>query len=137
MPHTIRRVDYFYITVKDRPGEAYQMLQQIAGLGINMLAFAAVPTGPHSTQLTLFPEDSHELQSVAKRSGMTLVGPHGAFLVQGKDELGGLVDVHRKLYDADINIYSSNGVTNGQGDYGYVIYVRPEKYESAAEALGV
>jgi hypothetical protein len=137
MSYKIRRVDYFYVTVKDEPGVAYQVLQQMAGLGVNLLAFAAIPTGPHTTQLTLFPEDSHSLQSVAKKSGMTLTGPHGAFLVQGSDELGALVEVHKKLYDANVNIFSSYGVTDGQSCYGYVIYVRPEEYEKAAQALGV
>lgn len=137
MPYKVRRVDYFYVTAMDQPGQAYQMLQQLAGLGVNMLAFAAIPIGPDTTQLALFPEDSHQLQSVAKRAGMTMVGPHNAFLVQGTDELGSLVEVHKMLYDARINIYSSNGVTDGYGHYGYVIYVRPEEYERAAEALQV
>jgi hypothetical protein len=135
--HKIRRVDYFYVAVKDEPGQSYQMLEQLAGLGINLMAFAAVPTGPDTTQFTLFPEDSLKLQSVAKKAGMTLVGPHSAFLVQGTDELGALVEVHRKLYDADINIFSSYGVADGKCCYGYIIYVRPEKYDEAAAALGV
>jgi hypothetical protein len=67
---------------------------------------------------------------------MSLIGPHAAFLVQGSDELGALVEVHRKLYDADINIFSSYGVSDGKC-YGYVIYVRPDRYDEAAEALGV
>jgi hypothetical protein len=137
MKYKIRRVDYFYVAVKDEPGAAYQLLQQMAGLGVNLMAFAAVPTGPSTTQLTLFPEDSHALESVAKKAGMTLVGPHGAFLVQGSDELGALVEVHKKLYDANVNIFSSYGVTDGRTCYGYVIYVRPEEYEKAAQALGV
>ena len=137
MEYKIRRVDYFYVAVKDEPGAAYQLLQQMAGLGVNLLAFAAVPTGPNTTQLTLFPEDTHSLESVAKKSGMTLIGPHGAFLVQGSDELGALVEVHKKLYDADVNIFSSYGVTDGKCCYGYVIYVRPEEYGKATGALGV
>ena len=30
-----------------------------------------------------------------------------------------------------------NGVTDGTGSYCYIIYVRPEDYERAAESLGV
>jgi hypothetical protein len=137
MSYKIRRVDYFYVTVKDRPGQAYQILEQIAGLGVNMLAFAATPTGPDDTQLTIFPEDSLKLQSVAKKSGLSLIGPHSAFLVQGEDELGGLVEFHKRLYQAGVNIYGSHGVTDGKGSYGYVVYVRAERYERAAEALGI
>ena len=78
-----------------------------------------------------------ELQNEGKRMGLTLVGPYHAFLVQGKEDLGALVEVHRKLYHANINVYSSHGVTDGKSCYGYVLYVRPEKYEEAADVLGV
>ncbi len=137
MEHTIRRVDYFYVSVKDEPGQSLKVLTQMKDMGVNMLAFAAIPTGLHKTQLTLFPEDSLQLQSVAKRAGMKLVGPQGAFLVQGSDEIGALVGVHEKLYRAKVNIYSSTCVTDGHCCYGYIIYVRPERYEDAAAALGL
>lgn len=135
MSYTIRRVDYFYANVKDQPGEAYRVLNSLADLGVNMLAFAAVPTGPDHTQLTIFPDDSLDLQNVAKKAGLQLIGPYQAFLVQGKDELGALADVHQQLYNARINVYASNGVSAAQGTYGYLIYVRPDDYERAAAAL--
>ena len=137
MSYTIRRVNYFYVTVKDQPGEAYQLLEELAGLGINLLAFASVPTGPDTTQMTIFPSDARDLVSLAEKSGMTLIGPYSAFLVQGKDELGALVDIHRQLAHAAINVYASNGVTNGKDSYGYIIYVCPEDYEIAARVLDV
>jgi len=39
------------------------------------------------------------------------------------------------LYEANVNVYASNGVTDGKGSFGYVLYVRPEEYEMAAAAL--
>lgn len=137
MSYSIRRVDYYYATIKDQPGEAYQVLTDFADLGINLLAFAAVPTGPNSTQLTIFPGDSLDLEAVAKKSGLTLIGPYHALFVQGKDEIGALVEVHQKLYQAKVNVYASNGVSTGAGSYGYVVYVRPEEYQRATEALGI
>ena len=133
----IRRVDYYYVSVKDEPGQSLNLLQQMADLGVNLLAFAAVPAGPDTTLLTLFPEDSHQLQTVAKRAGMNLIGPHGAFLVRGSDGLGALVGVHEALYKANVNVYSSTAVTDGHSCYGYLIYVRPDEYDRAAEALGI
>lgn len=58
MSFTIRPVDYFYTTIRDQPGEAYNLLSQLAGLGVNLLAFSGIPLGPMHTQLTLFPEDT-------------------------------------------------------------------------------
>jgi hypothetical protein len=137
MAHTIRRIAYFYTTVKDEPGEAYQLLTRLAGLGVNLHGFTAVPIGPLHTQLTIIPEDASSMSDVARKAGLSLDGPHAAFLVQGDDELGALAAIHMKLYDAGVNVYASSGVSDGRGGYGYVVYVRPEQYERAAAALDV
>ncbi|NIQ59936.1 MAG: hypothetical protein GWN71_43370, partial [Gammaproteobacteria bacterium] len=119
------------------PGEAYRLLSRLADLGVNLLAFTAVPVGPEHTQLTLFPEDPAQLTDEAEKARIELDGPHAAILVQGDDdELGALADIHEKLYDAEVNVYASSGVTDGRGAFGYVVYVRSEDYETAAEALG-
>ncbi len=137
MAFTIRRADYFYTTVKDEPGEGYKLLSLLAELGINLLAFTAVPVGPMRTQLTLFPEDALKMADSAKKAKILLDGPHSALLVQGDDHLGALADIHVKLYKARVNVYASSGVTDGRGSYGYILYVRPEEFEHAAQALGV
>ena len=137
MAFEIRRVEYFYTTVKDQPGEAYKVLSLLASLGINLLAVTAVPFGPMNTQLTIFPEDAGRLRIEAQKSGLKLEGPQPALLVQGDDKLGALVEVHMKLFEADVNIYASSGVSDGKGSYGYIIYVRPDDYEKAVTALKV
>jgi len=137
MATRIRKVHYFYTTVEDRPGEAYQVLSGLADSGVNLLAMTAIPTGPMRTQLTLFPADSAQLRDVAGRVGMELDGPYPAVLVQGDDELGALAGIHERLYDAEVNVYASTGVTGGAGEFGYLLYVRPEEFERAAKALGI
>ena len=137
MAYTIRRVDYFYTTVKDEPGEAYKVLSLLAGLGVNLVAVTAIPFGPMNTQLTIFPEDTAQLRNEAQKAGLKLEGPQPALLVQGDDELGALAEVHSKLYTANVNIYASSGVADGKGRYGYIIYVRPDDFEHAVAALNV
>jgi hypothetical protein len=137
MAYTIHRVDYYYTTVKDQPGEAYNVLSELAALGVNLHAFAGVPMGPMRTQFTLFPENTQKFADAAQKAGLTLDGPYSALLVQGDDELGALANIHRKLYEANVNVYASSGVADGKGSFGYVIYVRPEEYDRAAKALGV
>lgn len=137
MPYTIRRVEYYYTTVEDLPGEAYKLLSRLAHLGVNLLAFNAVPIGPVRTQLTLFPEEGAKLVDAARKAGFTIDGPHLALLVQGDDELGALATVHSKLYQARVNVFASTGVTDGRGSYGQILYVRSDEYERAAEALEV
>ena len=135
MSFNIRRIEYFYAIVEDEPGAAYGVLSELANLGINLLAFGGSPTGPSRTQLQLFPEDSALLTAVADRARLDLDGPHGAILVQGDDELGALAGVHKKLADKGVGVYSSMGVGDGHGRYGYVVYVRAHDMERALQAL--
>ncbi|MDH3745705.1 MAG: hypothetical protein OES47_11460 [Acidobacteriota bacterium] len=137
MSATIRRVEYFYATVKDQPGAAYSLLSALAETGVNLLAFSAVPSGPAGTQLVLFPESSGQLTRAAGKAGLALEGPEHAILVQGDDRLGVLVDIHRKLFEAKISVYASHGVTDGKGHFGYVVYVRSARIEEVARALGI
>lgn len=135
MSFNILRVNYFKTIVKDQPGEGYKILAQLENLGVNLLAFTAVPLGSVQAQLRLFPEDSAKLLNEAKRVGLQLDGPHPALLVSGDDKLGALARIHEKLYDANVNIFSSTGLTDGKGCFGYIIYVRPDDYERAVTAL--
>lgn len=136
MTHTIRKVEYFNTTVRDQPGSSYKLLNQLSELGIDQVAFVAVPTGPANTQLTIFPDDSQKLLSETRRTGISLDGPHPAILVQGDDKMGALQDIHNKLFMANINVYASMGVTDGKGGFGYLIYVREDAFENAMQALG-
>ncbi len=112
-------------------------MSQLAEVGINLLAITAVPIGPLRTQMTLFPEDAPKMKSEAEKAGLDLDGPYPALLVQGDDELGALVNIHEKLYRANVNVVAATGVTDGKGSYGYVLYFRPDDFDRAATALEV
>jgi hypothetical protein len=137
MAAKVRAVEYFNATVRDLPGAAYEVLRELAAKGVNLLAFSAVPVGPEYTHLSLFPANRDQLLEFAADSGTVLTGPQCAFLVQGDDELGALTDLHRRLYDAGVNVYASSGVTDGDGGFGYLLYVRKEEFTEAQRALGV
>ena len=135
MAHTIRRVEYYYATIRDELGSAYRVLAQLAELGVDLLAFTAVPSGPNLAQLALFPQDPNKLAAEARAARLPLDGPYHAFLVQGDDELGAFASVHERLFRAGVDVYASSGVTDGRGAFGYVVYVREDQFEHAAGAL--
>ena len=137
MIFNIRKVCYFKTTVEDRPGEAYKLLSALADIGVNLLAFTAIPVGSNHTQLSLFPDDDCQMTDEAKKTGLILDGPHPALLVQGEDALGALSEIHQKLYQADVNIFASNGIADGKGNYSYLIYMRPDDYDRATRALEI
>ncbi|HHQ48696.1 MAG TPA: hypothetical protein ENK19_07420 [Acidobacteria bacterium] len=133
----IRRARYYHITVRDRPGEGCRALADLGDEGAKILAFTAVPTGPGTAVLRVFPEDEEALLRAAERSGTVLFDPEEAFIVRGDEHLTALTTIQRKFADAHINIYASNGIFDGHGGYSCVIYVRPEDVERAAVVLGV
>jgi hypothetical protein len=137
MAFRIRRVQYYYANVRDELGAAYRVLSQLADLGVNLLAFTAVPSGPALAQFALFPEDPNKLVAEARAAQLPLDGPYHALLVQGDDELGALASVHERLFEVGVDIYASAGVTDGRGSFGYVVYVREDQFERAADALGI
>jgi hypothetical protein len=135
MAFSVRNVEYFYTRVEDESGRAYGLLADLASEDINLLAFSAVPYGPNHVELTIFPDRSEDFERVARKLGWVLTGPQHACLIQGDDHLGALAEIHNRLRDANVNIYASTGVTDGEGRYGYVIYVKEEDHSAAAKAL--
>jgi hypothetical protein len=135
MTFSVRTVEYFYTRVEEEPTRAYDLLAKLASEEINLLAFSAIPFGPNHFELTIFPDRSRDFQRVAENLGWTLIGPQHACLIQGDDHLGALAEIHRRLLDAGVSIYASTGVTDGEGHYGYVIYVKEEDHLAAAGAL--
>ena len=137
MSYVIRRVEYFYLTIQGRSADAFGLLDQLAGLGINMLAFNGMPLGSEKTQLTIFPEDSSTLKDAARKAGFVLDGPKIALLVQGDDEPGAMAKVHHDLHNVGVDVYASTGISDGKGAFGAVLYIRAEEYARAARALGL
>lgn len=131
----IRYVPYVYARVDGDPSASYRWLEALAEADVDLLAFAAVPFGPHRVELTLFPADLDALRAAGLDQGCDLVGPYHALLVQGDDHLGALARVHRDLDEAGVEIYATNGVTDGRGGFGYVVYVRERDADAAADVV--
>ena len=135
MAVSIRRIDYYYSMVKDRPGAAYELLSQLAQTGVSLMAFNAIPMGTDHTQLVLFPRSPSRLIKAAEEAGIELTGPQHALIVRGDDKLGALAETHRKLYDANINVFASGGVVADCGRFAYVLYVNEKDFDHAARVL--
>ena len=132
MKLSIRSAPYFYARVKGDPDGAYAWLEELSSEEVDLLAFSAVPYGPNHVELTIFPHDPGALQASSLAHGADLAGPYHALLVQGDDHLGALAQVHHDLRDAGVRVYASNGVTDGQGRFGYIVYVRERDFAAAA-----
>jgi hypothetical protein len=137
MTTSIRRIEYFHTLVEDKSGVAYGLLELLKKKGVNLVAFTAFPSGPGHIQVDFFPDNTKQLQAAMAEAGIRLTGPGQAFLIQGGDDAGAILKHHQQLSDAGINVIASNGVSDGTGRFGYVLWVKDEDYERAASAMGV
>jgi hypothetical protein len=131
----IRKINYFYTSVKDETGEGYRFLSRLAARGVDLMALTAIPFGPDKAQFTLFPTNPESLIEAAKLEKINLDGPHSAILVQGADRIGAFADVLAKLAAVNINVFSVQAMTDGRGGFGYIIYLKPSDIDRAMEAL--
>jgi hypothetical protein len=136
MPLAVRRAKYYYAIVDDKPGMGVELLAKLRVSGVSLLAFTTFPLENGKSQLDFFADSPDKLRRTLAEEGIDLVGPKKAFLVQGEDTVGALVEHHVHLAQAGINVLAANGVSDGKGRFGYVIWVSPEHFEKAAEILG-
>jgi hypothetical protein len=136
MADTVRRIDYYYVTVADTPGEGQRILSTLKESGVNLVAFLGFPVGGGQTQIDLVPEDPQSLKEAAEGAGITLSEAKRAFLVQGDDRVGAVADTTAKLAEANINVTAAAATGTGAGRYGMIIWVAAADYERAADALG-
>ena len=136
MADTVRRVEYWYATVPDEPGEGDRMLSALRERGVNLLAILAFPAEGGQSQIDLVPEDPESLREAAQQAGIALSEAKRAFLIQGDDRVGAVADVTAKLAEAEVNITALAATGAGSGRYGMILWVAPADFERAAGVLG-
>lgn len=136
MADQVQIVDYFYVTVPDKPGEAARILAALKQEGISLLAFSGFPAGARKSQLDFLPADSAAFKRAARRLGLKLSDRKTGFLLQGIDRTGVAADILGKLGEAGINVTSVQVVCAGEGRYGGLLWVKPGDMRQAARLLG-
>ena len=109
MADTIRQVDYFYVQVPQRAGEAPKALRVLKDAGVNLLAFSGFPEGRRA-QMDFIPADAAAFKSTAKANKWKVVGPKRGFLIHGDHHVGAIADIVGKLSDAKINITAIDAI---------------------------
>jgi hypothetical protein len=132
---TVRRVDYYYTTAPDKPGEGARVLAVFRDAGINLLAFHAFPSA-RRTQLDFVPQDGAAFVAVAKAAKIKLSKPKAVFHFEGDDRVGAMAGILGRLAAAGINATASEAVCTTSGRFGGLLWVEPRDVKKAAQALG-
>jgi hypothetical protein len=136
MANEIRRADYFYTMVPDKPGEAACILAGLRDAGIGLLAFCGFPQG-RKGQLDFVVADSVSFVKAARKMKIKLSKKKTAFLIAGDDQIGAAAEFMEKLAAVKINVVSMQGITAGAGRFGAILWVKPADIKKAAKALGI
>ncbi len=136
MADTVQRVEYYYVTVPDKPGEGDRILSVLKDSGVNLLAYLGFPVGEGRSQIDLVPEDAESLRQAVERTGATLSEAKRAFLIQGDDRVGAVADTTTKLAEASINVTAAAAARAGSGRFGMILWVAPADYDKAAGVVG-
>ena len=137
MAEMIRRVEYYYVVVPDKPGAGAGVLNALRDAGVNLLAYLGFPASRGKSQIDLVPEDPAVFKMAAKKAGLKLSRAKRAFLVEGDDRIGVVADLTQKLAAAKVNITAACATAAGNGRYGMILWVPPASYGKAAKVLGV
>jgi prephenate dehydratase len=135
MPDIVKRVQYFYTEVPDKPGEGARILTMLREAGVNLLAYSGFPKGRRA-QLDFIPADVAAFRAAARKGKLNLVGPKTGFLIHGEDRPGALAELIAKLAEAQINVTACEAVAAGEGRYGAILWVKPQDVQRAAKVLG-
>lgn len=136
MPDTIRKVDYYYITAPDKPGEGARIFGALRDAGVSLLAVHAFPSARKS-QIDLVPADTVAFLSAVKNAGLKVSKPKAMFLIEGDDRAGALAPTMSRLGAAKINVIAVSAVRAGVGRYGALLWVDQKDVRKAAETLGI
>jgi hypothetical protein len=136
MAEEIRRIDYFYATVPNKPGEGARVLAALHQAGVNLLGFSGFPAGARKSQVDFIPQDSKLFQQAARKAGLKLSKKKAGFMVQGEDHPGAVAEVLGKLAEAGVNVTAVQAVCAGAGRYGGLLWVKAGDLRKAAKALG-
>jgi len=135
MAEMIRKVDYYYTTAPDKPGEGARLLEVLRLADVNLLAFHGFPSA-RKAQIDFVPADALAFVAAAKRAKIKLSKPKAAFLIQDEDRVGALADLMAKLTAAKVNVTAVTGICAGAGRFGGLLWVKPRDVRKAAAALG-
>ncbi|MGH7643991.1 MAG: hypothetical protein ACREMR_00255 [Gemmatimonadales bacterium] len=135
MPDTVRKVDYYYTTTPDKPGEGARVLGVLRDAGMNLLAFHAFPSA-RRTQLDFVPANATAFVAAAKAAKIKLSKPKTVFLFEGDDRIGAMAAILGKLAAAKINATASEAVCTSGGRFAGLLWVKPKDVNRAAQALG-
>ena len=130
----VRRMNYFRVTIGDRPGELLEIMQELKGKAIGLSMLWAFGTDQGKGLVYLVAKSTEKLRAVLREKGLPTEEGTG-FYLSGADRTGAFLKTLEALANGDVNIKAIDGIAVG-GKFGSFLRVAREEVEKAAAALG-
>lgn len=130
----VRKVGYFAASVSNSAGQGARILEALRSAKVNLLVFSGFPEGGRA-QVDFVPAKTGPFLAAARKAGLKLRKKKVGFLVQGKDHVGAVAGIMKKLAAARINVTAINALTAGKGRFAAILWVKPNKVSKAARLL--
>jgi prephenate dehydratase len=134
MADTVRKVDYFSLSVSNTPGQTFKVLATLVSAGINLLACSGFPRGRRA-QIDVVPDDTRKFNVAARKGKLRFNPKKTGFLIQGDDRPGALADHLKRLAEKGINVTAVDGLSAGKGRWGAILWVKPKDIARAGRLL--
>jgi hypothetical protein len=135
MADTIRKVEYFKVTVPNKAGTAAKYLAVLKAQRVNLLAFTGFPRAGRA-QLDFVPQNAAAFRKALRKAGLSPGKGRVAFLIQGSDRPGAIEAITAKVGAAGVNITALDAVAAAGRRYGAILWVQPRDVAKTAKALG-
>ena len=135
MPDAVRKVEYFSISVPNRPAKAFGVLSTLVSSGVDLLACVGVPRGTRA-QIDVVPADTRKFRNAVRKAGLTFTPEKSGFLIQGRDRPGALAAHLQTLGENEVNVTGIDSLSAGEGRWGAIIWVEDDAVRRASRLLG-
>ena len=135
MAQEVCKVDYYSITVSNKPGEGAHLLKAFSEAGVNLVGLWGYPKGAGKAQIDIVPEEPKAFSAAAKKLKLKVGKKQVGFFLQGDDTVGACAEVFEKLAVVKVNVRAVQAASAGCGCYGMFLQVATEDVRKATKAL--
>jgi hypothetical protein len=131
---TVRQVTHFTLEIEDAVGSGARVLESLRG--VNLIAVWGYSMGSGKATLEIAPEDGDAFVAAAKAANIAVGAQSKVLYLTGDDRPGTIADSLGKLAAVGISVGAAQGIADGGGHFGAIIYVAAGDVAKAASALG-
>ena len=131
---TVRQVTHITLEIEDAVGSGARVLESLRG--VNLIAVWGYSMGSGKATLEIAPEDGDAFVAAAKAANIAVGAQSTVLYLTGDDRPGTIADSLGKLAAVGISVGAAQGIADGGGHFGAIIYVAAGDVAKAASALG-